>query len=86
MSEKPKIFNTRLLMKHDLTVNWDNSNFIGMAGEMVVYDDRYTIEDADGTVMKVPGIKICDGVNPVSKLAFTSYMLENDMTWGILGE
>lgn len=42
-----KVFSDiRVLMKHDITVNWSKAvNFIPKAGEIIVYDDYFTNGD-----------------------------------------
>ena len=59
MSEK--IFNTRIIHKHDTEANWKKAtNFIPKQGELIVYDidENYNYER----------IKIGDGVNTVNEL------------------
>ena len=53
------IINTRIKNKNDTTLNWDNSSFIPMQGEIIIYNDT--------TPQK---IKIGDGVSPVNLLPF----------------
>ena len=58
-----KIFNTRIVHKHDTAENWDKAaNFIPKAGELIIYD-----EDATHSY---PRIKIGDGVKTVGALEF----------------
>ena len=61
MSEK--MFNTRIIHKHDTRINWNKAtNFIPMAGEIIVYDaDEY---------YDYPRVKIGDGKTTVVNLPF----------------
>ena len=43
-------YNARTIQKHDTSTNWGNSsNFIPLAGEIIVYDDLNKIKIGDGT-------------------------------------
>lgn len=67
MSDKV-MSNIRVLMKHDITVNWAKAvNFVPKAGEIIVYDDYFTY---NGSGEKLPGIKIGDGTHTVNQLPF----------------
>lgn len=58
-----KIFNTRIIHKHDTEANWKKAtNFIPKQGELIVYDidENYDYER----------IKIGDGVKTVTNLKF----------------
>lgn len=58
--------NIRVLMKHDIAVNWEKAiNFVPKSGEIIVYDDYFT--DNEG---KIPGVKIGDGSHNVNELPF----------------
>lgn len=52
----------RLKNKHDTQVTWDATDFIPLAGEIVIYD-----ADESNTVARV---KIGDGVTDISELPF----------------
>ena len=44
-----KILQTRVQNKHDTTANWDKAtNFIPLAGEIIIYDDLNQIKMGDG--------------------------------------
>lgn len=74
-----KIYNTRILVRHDITVNWEHAPFfVGLAGEIIVYDDRYGGVDENGDTWRVPGVKICDGITPLRKLPFIDDTHIND--------
>lgn len=58
-----KTLNSRIILKHDIEVNWSNStNFIPKIGEIIVYDP-----DENHAAARV---KIGDGVKTVIELAF----------------
>lgn len=51
------IQNVRVIQKHDTEVNWNKAtNFIPLAGEIIVYDDLQLIKIGDGitTVINLP--------------------------------
>lgn len=61
MSEK--IFNTRIIHKHDIEANWNKAvNFIPKQGELIIYDidDNYNYQR----------IKIGDGIRTIINLPF----------------
>lgn len=65
-----KVFNTRLINKHDTEANWlKATGFIPKQGEIIVYDidDNYTYER----------FKIGDGVSNVNDLPFTMQAITN---------
>ena len=72
------MFNTRIMLKHDTTANWNNARgFVPMAGEVIIYDDYQTktwqVEEYGELVTKtenIPGIKIGDGLAYVQDLPF----------------
>lgn len=65
-----KFYQTRLLMRHDLTVNWERAvNFVGLAGEIIIYDDHDSIGEGVNKI-NVPGIKVCDGKTKIKDLPF----------------
>ena len=44
-----KILQTRVQNKHDTTANWEKAtNFIPLAGEIIIYDDTHKIKIGDG--------------------------------------
>lgn len=44
-----KILQTRVQNKHDIKANWDKAtNFIPLAGEIIIYDDLNQIKMGDG--------------------------------------
>lgn len=58
-----KTLNSRIILKHDIEVNWSNSiNFIPKIGEIIVYDP-----DENHAAARV---KIGDGVKTIVELAF----------------
>lgn len=58
-----KIFNTRVVNKHDLEANWNKAvNFIPLKGELIVYD----VDEAHS----YERFKIGDGVRNVNDLPF----------------
>ena len=60
-----KIFNTRIVHKHDTHANWSKTNnFIPKMGELIIYDPDDTHSN--------PRIKIGDGASQVEQLAFVS--------------
>lgn len=71
-----KTFNTRISMKHDTTAHWNaNPTFVGIEGEIIVYDDRYVLDtEIDGQQIYIPGIKICDGKAYLADLPFIDYV------------
>lgn len=45
-----KTFQGRLVQKHDTKTNWDKAtNFVPLAGEIIIYDDLNQIKIGDGT-------------------------------------
>lgn len=57
-----KIFNSRIVMKHDTTSNWNaNPMFIPKQGEVIVYED-YITREFNGRIVNVPNFKIGDGL------------------------
>ena len=65
------ILNTRIQQRHDIPDNWKKSKLVPLAGEIIVYDDRY-IDSEYNVVVVAPRIryKIGDGVNTVNTLPF----------------
>lgn len=67
---KQKFYQTRLLMRHDLTINWEKAAyFVGLAGEIIIYDDHESIGEGTNKI-NVPGMKVCDGKTPIGDLPF----------------
>jgi hypothetical protein len=65
------ILYTRLQQKHDIPANWEKSNLIPLAGEIIVYDDRYMDSDYNEVIVaSTVRYKIGDGVTPVKNLPF----------------
>ena len=66
-----KILNARLQQKHDIPANWEKSTLIPLAGEIIVYDDRY-IDSGNNEVIVATAVryKIGDGITPVNELPF----------------
>ena len=72
------MFNTRIMLKHDTTIHWNNARcFVPMAGEVIIYDDyqikTWQVEEYGEIVTKtenIPGIKIGDGNAYVQDLPF----------------
>lgn len=64
-----KMFNIRIVHKHDTEVNWNKANsFIPENGELIVYDvDEKNL---------VPRIKFGDGINSVEKLPFITIQVD----------
>lgn len=70
----------RVLMKHDITINWTKAvNFVPKAGEIIVYDDYFVDNDN-----KLPGIKIGDGTHKVSELPFIDKRMVEHMLNGAI--
>jgi hypothetical protein len=65
------ILNVRHQQKHDIPANWEKSTLIPLAGEIIVYDDRY-IDSNYNEVIVASAIryKIGDGVSLVNDLPF----------------
>ena len=54
---------TRIVQKHDTTTNWKNSDFVPLAGELIIYDSESPNIPARS--------KLGDGVTPINELPFT---------------
>ena len=67
-----KIFETRMQQKHDIPTNWEKSNLVPLAGEIIVYDSYYTNSELNRVIV-APTVrfKIGDGVTPVKDLPFS---------------
>ena len=71
-----KMFNTRIIHKHDIEANWNKAvNFIPMQGEIIVYDidETYNYER----------VKIGDGTTKINDLPFIDIQADwnqNDST------
>ena len=58
-----KMFNTRIINKHDIEANWNKAvNFIPIQGEIIVYD----IDE----IYNYERVKIGDGIRKVNDLPF----------------
>lgn len=70
------IANARIQLKRDTTQHWNEAlGFIPLEGELIVYNDYKTIQkEVDGEVrqVKVPGLKIGDGMAYVQDLPFVN--------------
>ena len=67
-----KMFNTRIIHKHDTEINWNKAtNFIPMQGEIIVYDidENYNYER----------MKIGDGVTVVANLPFSIAAISDEV-------
>ena len=65
------ILNVRHQQKHDIPANWEKSNLIPLAGEIIVYDDRYIDSDYNEVLVATAiRYKIGDGVSLVKDLPF----------------
>lgn len=62
-----KIINSRIQNKHDTSANWQLTNFVPLAGEIVMYDAEY---DANGSETQAVRFKIGDGTRTVNNLPF----------------
>lgn len=64
-------FNSRVQMKRDTTAHWTAlRDFIPLAGEIIVYTDRFTEEDGESNIICHPGIKVGDGLAYLVDLPF----------------
>lgn len=83
-----KILTTRLQQKHDIAANWEKSMLIPLAGEIIVYDDRYINSDHQEVIVAATvRYKIGDGVTPVKDLPFADTLeIANkvkELTWRV---
>lgn len=63
-----KIFQSRIVQKHDTKAHWDKAtNFVPLKGEIIIYDD-------------LNKIKIGDGTTTVVKLPYSTTINYNDLT------
>ena len=53
---------TRVQHKHDTAANWENSEIVPLAGEIIIYD----VDDS----CSIPRVKIGDGINLAKDLPF----------------
>lgn len=75
--------NSRIKLKRDTTVNWNNATgFVPLAGEVIVYEDyRHMTKEINGESVEVPipGFKIGDGQTFVQDLPFTDEALRIEL-------
>ena len=75
------IVNSRIQLKRDTTANWNAAvGMIPLEGELIIYNDYRTIEkvvDGETRTIKVPGLKIGDGMAYVQDLPFVSEELRD---------
>lgn len=66
--------NTRIQLKRDTTINWNNARgFIPLSGEIIIYTDYNSYKkEVNGQIktILIPGIKIGDGNAYVQDLPF----------------
>jgi hypothetical protein len=64
----PNAIKTRILLKSDISENWDKAanSFIPKLGEVCIYLDRTQLDD--GTY--IPGVKVGDGSSYINELEF----------------
>jgi hypothetical protein len=67
-----KSFNTRIQLKHDFEINWNDATFIPLPGELIIYDKE--IDLASGNIMQtkrsgqmVPVVPITDSNGNVTR-------------------
>ena len=66
-----KILKGRISELHGKTAYWNSlTNFIPMAGEVVIYDDYKTITDDGGNLVYVPGVKVGTGNAYIQDIPF----------------
>ena len=74
--------NTRIITKHDIEKNWNNSNLIPFKGEFIIYDIETNAEELpEGRteLMIYPRIKVGDGETVVTNLPFVDTALKNEI-------
>lgn len=75
--------NTRLQLKRDTTQHWNEAlGFIPLEGEIIIYNDYTTIQkEVNGVVktVKVPAIKVGDGMAYVQDLPFVNEDLREQL-------
>ena len=65
------ILTARLQQKHDIAANWEKSTLVPLAGEIIIYDDRFlNAAHEEIIVADCVRYKIGDGVTPVNSLPF----------------
>lgn len=63
----------RMMQKRGSTAQWNaHLDFIPLDGEIIIYTDFTQIEDPQGGVHNVPGIKIGDGMSYLIDLPFVT--------------
>ena len=69
-----KAIKARVLLKSDITENWDKVNnfFIPEKGQVCIYLDGIKVENESGKDFYVPKIKIGDGTSFINELEFIS--------------
>lgn len=72
-----KTVKTRIQHKHDIEANWIKAtNFVPLAGELIIYDAETTSTSLEGTGRTTPitytRFKFGDGTNTVTNLAFSA--------------
>lgn len=79
-----KTVKTRVQNKHDIPANWEKAtNFIPLAGELIIYDDHY-FDDNNNKVVVADTIqyKIGDGVTTVNNLPFVDPTVALNLSHG----
>ena len=70
----------RIKSKADTTAHWnDAQTFVPMRGEIIIYTDHGQIEDSQGNLFYVPGIKVGDGSTYVGSLPFVNADVQRDI-------
>ena len=75
-----EVINSRILATRDTTEHWNEKRFfVPMKGEVIIYMDHGQIEDRDGNIVNVPGIKIGDGQAYLIDLPFIGTDVSNQI-------
>ena len=72
-----KKLSTRIINKHATAAVWNDTNFVPLQGEIVIYDPGY--DSKDGKTYKRERMKIGDGSHSIQELPFVNE-LEADVT------
>lgn len=72
-----KKLSTRIINKHATAAVWNDTNFVPLQGEIVIYDPGY--DSKDGKTYKRERMKIGDGSHSIQELPFANE-LETDVT------